>query len=180
MLDIEAVAAIAHEADIPLVVDNTFATPYLCRPIEYGADIVVHSATKFIGGHGTSIGGVIVESGKFRGTTAAFPSITEPSRGYHGVRFYETFGDFGFIMKARVETLRDASGRRCRRSTRSCSCRDWRRCSAHGAPHARTPAPSRPSSRSTRGCRGSTTRACRDSPYYALAQNTCPRARARS
>ncbi len=106
VLDIERVAAIAHEAGIPLVVDNTFATPCLCRPIEHGADIVVHSATKFIGGHGTSIGGVIVESGKFPWDNGRFPMMTEPSKGYHGVRFYETFGDFGCIMKARVETLR--------------------------------------------------------------------------
>jgi O-acetylhomoserine (thiol)-lyase len=106
VLDIERVAAIAHEAGIPLVVDNTFATPWLCRPIEHGADIVLHSATKFICGHGTSIGGVIVESGKFPWDNGRFPMMTEPSKGYHGVRFYETFGDFGWIMKARLETLR--------------------------------------------------------------------------
>ncbi|HEX2915500.1 MAG TPA: O-acetylhomoserine aminocarboxypropyltransferase/cysteine synthase family protein [Chloroflexia bacterium] len=107
VLDIEAVARIAHEAGLPLVVDNTFASPYLCRPIEWGADIVVNSATKFIGGHGTSIGGVIVDSGKFPWDNGKFPGMTEPSKGYHGIRFYETFGDFGFIMKARVESLRD-------------------------------------------------------------------------
>ena len=106
VLDIEAVADIAHEAGIPLIIDNTFATPYLCRPISYGADIIVHSATKFIGGHGTSIGGVIVESGTFPWDNGNFPMMMEPSKGYHGVRFYETFGDFGYIMKARVETLR--------------------------------------------------------------------------
>ncbi|MET0153677.1 MAG: O-acetylhomoserine aminocarboxypropyltransferase/cysteine synthase family protein [Candidatus Binatia bacterium] len=106
VLDIERVAAIAHEAGIPLVVDNTFATPWLCRPIEHGADIVLHSATKFICGHGTSIGGAIVESGKFPWDNGRFPMMTEPSKGYHGVRFYETFGDFGWIMKARLETLR--------------------------------------------------------------------------
>jgi O-acetylhomoserine (thiol)-lyase len=106
ILDIEAVANIAHEAGIPLIVDNTFATPYLCKPIEYGADIIVHSATKFICGHGTSIGGIIVESGKFPWDNGKFPVMMEPSKGYHGVRFYETFGDFGYIMKARVETLR--------------------------------------------------------------------------
>ena len=106
VLDIEAVAKIAHEAGIPLIIDNTFPTPYLCRPIEYGADIIVHSATKFICGHGTSIGGVIVESGKFPWDNGNFPVMMEPSKGYHGVRFYETFGDFGYIMKARVETLR--------------------------------------------------------------------------
>ena len=106
VLDIEAVAAIAREAGVPLIIDNTFASPYLCRPIEHGADIVVHSATKFIGGHGTTMGGVIVESGKFPWDNGKFPGMVEPSRGYHGVRFFETFGDFGFTMKARMETLR--------------------------------------------------------------------------
>ena len=106
VLDIEAVANIAHEAGIPLILDNTIPSPYLCRPIEWGADIVVHSATKFIGGHGTSIGGVLVESGKFPWDNGLFPGMVEPSKGYHGVRFYETFGDFGFTMKARMETLR--------------------------------------------------------------------------
>ena len=107
VLDIAAVAKIAHEAGVPLLVDNTFASPYLCRPIEHGADIVVHSATKFIGGHGTSIGGVIVDSGRFPWDKGTFPQLLEPSKGYHGIRFYETFGDFAFIMKARVEGLRD-------------------------------------------------------------------------
>ena len=106
ILDIAAVAAIAKEAGIPLVLDNTFATPYLCRPFEFGADIVVHSATKYIGGHGTTIGGVMVESGKFPWDNGKFPGMTEPSRGYHGVRFYETFGDFGYCMKARMEIMR--------------------------------------------------------------------------
>ena len=106
VLDIEAVAKIAHEAGIPLVIDNTFASPYLCKPIEFGADIVVHSATKFMGGHGTTMGGVLVESGKFPWDNGNFPMMTEPSRGYHGVRFYETFGDFAFMMKCRMETLR--------------------------------------------------------------------------
>ncbi|MBM3724273.1 MAG: O-acetylhomoserine aminocarboxypropyltransferase/cysteine synthase [Acidobacteria bacterium] len=107
VLDIEAVAAIAHQARLPLAIDNTFASPYLCRPIEHGADLVVHSATKFIGGHGTSIGGVLVDSGRFDWTSGLFPQLTEPSKGYHGIRFAETFGDFAFIMKARVEGLRD-------------------------------------------------------------------------
>ncbi|MCZ6749017.1 MAG: O-acetylhomoserine aminocarboxypropyltransferase/cysteine synthase [SAR324 cluster bacterium] len=107
VIDIEAVAAIAHEAEIPLIIDNTFATPYLCRPIEHGADILVHSATKFIGGHGTSIGGVIVDSGQFPWDNGKFPVMTEPSPGYHGMRYYETFGDFAYIMKVRVEQLRD-------------------------------------------------------------------------
>lgn len=108
IVDMEAVADIAHEAGIPLVVDNTFASPYLCRPIEHGADIVVESATKFIGGHGTTIGGVIVDSGKFDwAASGKFPQITEPSPGYHGMKFAETFGEMAFILKTRVEGLRD-------------------------------------------------------------------------
>src|SRR4051795_2941058 len=106
VLDIEAVAKIAHEAGVPLIVDNTMASPYLCRPIEYGADIVVHSATKFLGGHGTSIGGIIVDSGKFTWGNGKFPEFTTPSPGYHGVIFHETFGDFGYTMKARMEIMR--------------------------------------------------------------------------
>src|SRR5437773_7479725 len=106
VLDIEAVAAIARDAGVPLVIDNTLASPYLCRPIEYGADIVIHSATKYLGGHGTTMGGVIVESGKFDWGNGKFPQMTTPSRGYHGVIFHESFGDFGFTMKARMETMR--------------------------------------------------------------------------
>jgi O-acetylhomoserine (thiol)-lyase len=106
VVDLEALAAIAHDAGVPLVVDNTLASPYLCRPIEHGADIVVHSATKYLGGHGTTMGGVLVESGKFPWDNGKFPMMTEPSRGYHGVIFHETFGDFGFTMKARMETMR--------------------------------------------------------------------------
>ncbi len=106
MVDIAAVGAIAREAGVPFVVDNTAASPYLCQPLAHGADVVVHSATKFIGGHGTSMGGIVVESGKFPWDNGRFPSMTEPSAGYHGVRFYETFGDFGFTMKARMEILR--------------------------------------------------------------------------
>jgi O-acetylhomoserine (thiol)-lyase len=106
VLDLERVAAIAHEAGVPFIVDNTMASPYLCRPIEWGADIVVHSATKFLGGHGTSIGGVIVDSGKFRWTDK-YPAITEPSPGYHGMKFSEVFGPLAYIIKVRVEGLRD-------------------------------------------------------------------------
>ena len=106
VLDIEKVAAIAHEAGVPLVIDNTMASPYLCRPIEHGADIVVHSATKFLGGHGTSIGGIIVDSGKFAWSDK-FPAITQPSPGYHGMVFSETFGNLAYIIKVRVEGLRD-------------------------------------------------------------------------
>jgi O-acetylhomoserine (thiol)-lyase len=106
VLDIAAVADIAHAHDVALVIDNTFASPYLCRPFDHGADIVVHSATKFICGHGTSMGGIIVESGRFPWDNGNYPDMTRPSEGYHGVRFYETFGDFAFTMKARCETLR--------------------------------------------------------------------------
>ena len=101
-----AAAAIAHDAGIPLVIDNTLASPWLCRPIEHGADIVIHSVTKYLGGHGTTMGGVLVESGKFDWGNGKFPQMTTPSRGYHGVIFHETFGDFGFTMKARMETMR--------------------------------------------------------------------------
>jgi len=107
VLDIETIAAIAHEHALPLIVDNTFATPYLCRPIEWGADIVVHSATKFIGGHGTSIGGVVVDSGTFNWSNVRFPVVAEPSPAYHGLQFHETFGVYGYLMKLRAETLRD-------------------------------------------------------------------------
>jgi O-acetylhomoserine (thiol)-lyase len=104
--DFEAIAAIAHGAGVPLVVDNTLASPYLCRPIDHGADIVIHSVTKYLGGHGTTMGGILVESGRFPWDNGRFPQMTEASRGYHGVRFFETFGDFGFTMKARMETMR--------------------------------------------------------------------------
>jgi O-acetylhomoserine (thiol)-lyase len=107
VLDIEAVAKIAHDAGIPLVVDNTFASPYLCRPLEWGADIVVHSATKFICGHGTVIAGAIVDGGRFPWDNGNFPGMTEPSKAYHNLRFFEYFGDFGWLMKARAEMLRD-------------------------------------------------------------------------
>lgn len=107
VLDIEAVAAIAHEHGIPLIVDNTFPTPYLLRPIEFGADVVVHSATKFIGGHGTSIGGVIVDGGRFDWTNGKFPELTEPDPSYHGVSYTEAAGPAAYITKARVQLLRD-------------------------------------------------------------------------
>jgi O-acetylhomoserine (thiol)-lyase len=111
VLDIQAVAAIAHENGIPLIVDNTFPSPYLLRPIEHGADIVVHSATKFIGGHGTSIGGVIVDGGKFDwAASGKFPGLTEPDPSYHGVRYTEAVGPIAYIIKARVQLLRDLGG----------------------------------------------------------------------
>jgi O-acetylhomoserine (thiol)-lyase len=106
VIDIERVGAIARDAGIPFVVDNTVPSPYLCRPLDWGADIVVHSATKYIGGHGTTMGGVIVESGKFPWGNGKFPGMTTPSPGYHGVIFHETFGDFGYTMRCRMETMR--------------------------------------------------------------------------
>jgi O-acetylhomoserine (thiol)-lyase len=108
VLDVEAVAAVAREAKIPLIIDNTLATPYLLRPFEYGANIVVHSATKFIGGHGTSIGGLIVDGGNFDwAASGKFPEFTEPDASYHGVRYVASFGNLAYIIKARVQLLRD-------------------------------------------------------------------------
>ena len=107
VLDIEAVAKIAHEKNIPLVIDNTFATPYLCRPIDYGADIVVHSMTKFMGGHGNSIGGMIVDSGKFPWEKGNFPMLNDPAPAYHGMKLREVFGPIAYIIKCRVDGLRD-------------------------------------------------------------------------
>jgi O-acetylhomoserine (thiol)-lyase len=106
MLDIAAVAEVAHAHGVPLVIDNTVPSPFLCNPLRLGADIVVHSATKYLGGHGTTLAGVLVEGGKFPWDNGKFPGMTEPSKGYHGVKFYETFGDFGLTMRARMETLR--------------------------------------------------------------------------
>ncbi|HDP33625.1 MAG TPA: homocysteine synthase [Candidatus Hydrogenedentes bacterium] len=110
IVDFEAIAAVAHDYGIPLFVDNTVASPFLFRPIEHGADIVVHSATKVIGGHGTSIGGVIVDSGRFDWNNGKFPELTEPNASYHGMKFYEHFkgvGNISYILKARVTLLRD-------------------------------------------------------------------------
>ena len=106
VLDIAAVAEVAHAHGLPLVVDNTVPSPALCNPLAHGADIVVHSATKYLAGHGTTLGGVVVESGRFPWDNGKFPGMTEPSPGYHGVKFFETFGDFGFTMRCRMETLR--------------------------------------------------------------------------
>ena len=105
ILDLAPLAQLAESKGVPLMVDNTFATPYLCRPIEHGATIVIHSATKFIGGHGNSIGGVLAESGTF--DYSGYPTIAGPSPSYHGLRFYDTFGHYGYLMKARAETVRD-------------------------------------------------------------------------
>lgn len=106
VLDIAAIAEVAHAHGLPLIIDNTVPSPFLCNPIAHGADIVVHSATKYLAGHGTTLGGVIVESGKFPWDNGKFPGMTEPSQGYHGVKFFETFGDFGFTMRCRMENLR--------------------------------------------------------------------------
>ena len=106
VLDIAAVADVAHAHGVPLIVDNTVPSPLLCNPLALGADIVVHSATKYLAGHGTTLGGVVVESGRFPWDNGQFPGMTEPSPGYHGVKFYETFGDFGFSMRCRLESLR--------------------------------------------------------------------------
>jgi O-acetylhomoserine (thiol)-lyase len=105
--DLEALARVAHEHGLPLLVDNTFASPFLCRPIEWGADVVVSSATKFIGGHGTAIGGIIVEAGTFDWGAGKHPLLSTPSPGYHDMNFAETFGEFAYLMRARVEVLRD-------------------------------------------------------------------------
>jgi O-acetylhomoserine (thiol)-lyase len=107
VLDIEKVAALAHEHECPLMIDNTFATPYLCKPLSWGADIIVYSATKFLGGHGTSLGGVVVESGEFNWSNGRFPVVADPSPAYHGLAFHETFGVYGYLMKLRAESLRD-------------------------------------------------------------------------
>ena len=107
ILDLETYSKMAHDHGIPLIVDNTFATPYLCRPIEHGADIVVHSATKFISGHGTVIAGAIVESGLFPYDNGNFPILTEPSPSYHDLNFWENFREYGYLMRARVEVMRD-------------------------------------------------------------------------
>jgi O-acetylhomoserine (thiol)-lyase len=108
VVDLEPVAAIAHDAGIPLIVDNTLATPYLCRPIEYGADLIVHSTTKFLSGNGTAVGGVVIDSGKFDWLqNDKFPSLSQPEPGYHGLTFAETFGDLSFTLYSHAVTLRD-------------------------------------------------------------------------
>lgn len=107
VLDIEKVAAIAHANGLPLIVDSTFATPYLCRPIDFGADIVIHSATKFIGGHGTSMGGLVVDSGKFDWSGGKFPTLSDPDPSYNGLRYTDAFGGLAFILRLRIQVLRD-------------------------------------------------------------------------
>ena len=149
VLDIEALASIAHEHELPLVVDNTFATPYLCRPIEWGADIVIHSATKFLGGHGTSIGGVVVEAGTFNWSNGRFPVVADPSPAYHGLQFHETFGTYGYLMKLRAETLRDLGARAVAVQRLPASSRGSRRCRCGWTATSRTRERSRRSSSRT-------------------------------
>ena len=108
--DLEALAKVAHDAGVPLAVDSTLASPYLCRPLDFGADIVLHSATKYLGGHGTSIGGAIVDSGRFPWDNGNFPVMTEPVATYGNLRFWDNFGEYGFATKLRVEGLRNLGG----------------------------------------------------------------------
>lgn len=138
VLDVEAVAEVAHEHGIPLIVDNTFPSPYLLRPIEFGADIVVHSATKFIGGHGTSIGGVIVDSGKFDWTANdKFPGLTQPDPSYHGVVYTEAVGPIATLSKHECNCCA-TSALRSRHSIRGYCCRGWRHCIFESSVIART------------------------------------------
>ncbi len=179
--DIEAIARIADDAGVPLVVDNTLATPYLCKPIEYGATLVIHSTTKFLSGTGTSMGGAIVDSGKFDWSKGGrFPSLAGPEPAYHGLNFFETFGDMAYTFHSHAVGLRDlgpSSG------ADECLAHDARHGdarAAHGAP-LRQCAESRPVSREiTRRWRGLTTPACRRTSIMRWRRNTCPRAQARS
>ena len=158
--DLEALAGIAHEAGIPLIVDNTVTTPYLLRPFEWGADIVIHSLTKFLGGHGTSIGGIIVDSGRFDWTQGGFPGLAEPDPSYHGMRFTEAFGNLAYILKARVQLLaRHGPGAQ----PLQCLPHPARRgdpLPAHGAPQRERPGRRPPSWSLIRWWAGSLTRAC--------------------
>ena len=175
VLDIEAVASIAHEHGAPLMVDNTFATPYLCRPIEWGADIVVHSATKFIGGHGTSIGGVVVDSGEFNWSNGRFPVVADPSPAYHGLEFHETFGMYGY--------LHEAARRNAARSRRGdepvqrvpVPARARNAVAADGAPRRERARGRASTSSRTRWRRTSPTRASQTSRYRPLVDRYLPR-----
>ena len=169
-LDFAAVSKVAHDAGIPLVVDNTMPTPFLMRPFDHGADIVIHSATKFIGGHGTSIGGIVVDSGKFDWGNGNFPEFTAPDPSYHGLKYLGGLREFPGPRERRLhhQASRPAAARprarRCRPSTPSSSCRGWRRFTCGWSGTARTPWPWRASSRSTPTSPGSTTRGCRATP----------------
>ena len=140
--DLEALADVAHSNDLPLIVDSTFATPWLCRPIEFGADIVVHSATKFIGGHGTSIGGVIVESGEFPWDSGRFPHLVEPVASYNDLKFWENFGEYGPSARRYGPSSFAMSAPASRRSTRFSFCRVSRPCHCAWTPTLPTPRPS--------------------------------------
>ena len=152
--DMETISAIGHGAGIPLMIDNTFATPVLCRPFEWGAALVHHSITKFMGGHGIAIGGVIVDGGHFDwDVSGKFPTLTEPYAGYHGIDYAEEFGPQAFIMRARTEGLRDF-GACLSRPTPFISCRGSRPCRCACSAMSRTPARSSPTCTATRRSNG--------------------------
>ncbi len=176
VVDIEKLAAIAHEHKLPLVIDNTSASPALVRPIEWGADIVVNSATKFLGGHGTSIGGVIVDAGKFDwAASGRFKEFTEPDPSYHGLSYTEAFGPLAFILKARVQGLARHRARRFRRSMPFCCCKGLRRLHLRsGAPLSRTPWPWQSIWSSIPAWSGSTIRAWSPAPITSGRRNICP------
>ena len=173
-LDIAAVAAIAHDAGVPLVIDNTLASPYLCRPIEHGADIVIHSVTKYLGGHGTTMGGVVVESGKFDWGNGKFPQMTTPSRGYHGVIFHEIVrrfrlhheGAHGDDAHARTDAVAVFGILAAARASRRCTCA----CRAIASRRLR----SQRISRSIRASNGSTIRCCRGNGEESRARRYLP------
>ena len=172
--DLEALAEAAHAAGVPLVVDSTLATPYLCRPFEHGADVVVHSATKFIGGHGTSMGGVVVESGRFDWANGRFPRMTEPVASYGGLRFWDNFGEYGFCTQLRVEQLRDFGT--CLAPLNAFLLLQGLetlalRMDAHVANALRRWPSTWPPTRPWLGC---PTPGCADSPYHALARRYLP------
>ena len=166
---------IAHDHGAPLMIDNTFATPYLCRPIEWGADIVVHSATKFIGGHGTSIGGVVVEAGTFDWSNGRFPVVADPSPAYHGLAFHETFGMYGYLMKLRAESLRDlgALHEPVQRLPVPARARDA--AAAHGAPRRQRARRGAVPASSTRPWSAVRYAGLPDSPYRPLVEKYLPR-----
>ncbi len=180
IVDMEALAKIAHENRLPLVIDNTSATPVLVRPIEWGADIVVESATKYIGGHGTSIGGIIVDAGKFDWKASGrFKDFVDPDPSYHGLSYTEAFGPLAFILKARVQGLRD-TGARSRPSTPSSSCRVSKPCICACSATPRTLSPSPNIWRNTPASSGSTIPACRPASMPRARRSICPTAPAAS
>ena len=177
--DLVALADVARAHRLPLAVDSTFATPYLCRPLDHGADIVLHSATKFIGGHGTSIGGVIVEAGRFDWGSGRFAHMTEPVPSYNGLRWWDNFGEYAFCTKCGPSSCA-MSGPASRRSTPSCCCRASRRCRCAWRPTSPTPGPWPSGSTPTTGWRGSSGRAFPTIPSTTWPSATCPRVRAPS